>query len=204
LEVAFELWPRILKSSELMSAMQLAFSLNDQSQVGEARRQITYLAQELGFDETDCGRVSIVVTELATNLVRYAKEGQILVRAHSSNDQKSIEIHSIDRGPGMSDVGRNLTDGYSTGGTAGTGLGAVQRICNDFDIYSNVPQGTVIFCQIKAKAAHSLVRKIPGPMCLTRILSKQSRRSLTTFIDGCRDLEEERSQFCRSMPPVRR
>jgi len=136
-----------------MTAMQIAFSLNDQSQVGEARRRVAYLAQDAGFDETDCGRAAIVVTELSTNLVRYAKEGQILIRAGADGDRKLIEIHSIDRGPGIADVARSLTDGYSTGGTPGNGLGAIERICDVFDIYSSVPQGTVIYTRIDSKSA---------------------------------------------------
>lgn len=132
-----------------MSRMQLVIAVRDQSQIGDARRQAVNLAEESGFDETGRGRVALAVTELATNLMRYGMDGQILLRGTDTpTDQKMIEITSIDRGPGMADIRRCLTDGYSTGGTSGTGLGAVQRQCETFDIYSSVPGGTVIYCRI--------------------------------------------------------
>jgi anti-sigma regulatory factor (Ser/Thr protein kinase) len=132
-----------------MSAMQLVIAVGDQSQIGDARRQAAKVTEEAGFGENGRGRVALVITELATNLVRYGTEGQLLIRpTDSSNGRKLIEITSIDRGPGMADTNRCLADGYSTGGTSGTGLGAVQRHSATFDIYSSVPAGTVIHCQV--------------------------------------------------------
>lgn len=132
-----------------MSATQLVIAVRDQSQIGDARRQAAKVAEEAGFGENGRGRVALVVTELATNLVRYGIEGQLLIRAtDSSNGRKFIELTSIDRGPGMADISRCLADGYSSGGTSGTGLGAIQRHSTTFDIYSSVPGGTVIFSQV--------------------------------------------------------
>lgn len=120
--------------------------VQDQSQIGEARRQAVVVAQALGFDETDRGRVALLVTELATNLIRHAAGGQILLRSEMSGGRKCVEVISMDRGPGMN-IDQCFRDGYSTGGTSGTGLGAIRRLCTVFDIFSTSPGGTVILCQ---------------------------------------------------------
>ncbi len=83
-----------------MMFCQMAIGVSDSSQVGEARRQAQRLAVEAGLNETDCGKVSIVATELATNLARYAPGGEVLLRSLGQYSAKGIEIIAIDRGPG--------------------------------------------------------------------------------------------------------
>lgn len=115
------------------------FAIDEASQVGEARRAAQLLAVELGFDEAAAGRLALGVTELGTNLVRHAGGGALLLGL----DGDAVELLSLDSGPGM-DVERCLQDGFSTGGTAGTGLGAVKRIANRFSAFSLPQRGAVI------------------------------------------------------------
>jgi anti-sigma regulatory factor (Ser/Thr protein kinase) len=115
------------------------YVVEDVSQVGEARRAARLLADELGFDEAAAGRLAIGVTELGTNLVRHAGSGELLLGV----DGPAVQLLSLDRGPGM-DVARCLGDGYSTGGTAGTGLGAVKRLADRFSAFSLPGCGAVI------------------------------------------------------------
>lgn len=127
---------------------QLAIDVSDTSQIGESRRAAALVSNRAGLDETQAGKVAIIVTELATNLVRYAKDGTILLRGQSAEGEgPTVEIWSIDSGPGF-DVGRALKDGFSTGGTAGNGLGAIQRLASTFDLYSIQPAGTVIAARV--------------------------------------------------------
>src|SRR5688572_4564985 len=107
-----------------MYACQLVIPITDISQVGEARRQAGRLGEAGGLNESDRGKASIIASELATNLARYAKDGEILLQLLTTADGTWLEVLSIDRGPGMADLGRCLEDGFSTGGTPGTGLGA--------------------------------------------------------------------------------
>src|SRR5262245_43124570 len=100
-----------------------SISVAEASQIGEARRPALRVAEESSLPETRCAEVAIVATELATNLVRYAKGGELLVRP-MSDQGGGVEIISVDRGPGMANVGRCLEDGFSTGGTPGNSLGA--------------------------------------------------------------------------------
>ena len=127
----------------------LHLPITDASRVAEARRAVGRLAVESHLSETDAGRAQIVATELANNLARHAQNGFLVARLLQETEGRGVEIAAIDRGPGM-DVERCLTDGYSTGGTPGTGLGAAQRVSDLFDAYSS-PAGTVAVARIMAQ-----------------------------------------------------
>ena len=121
----------------------LDIAVSEPSQVGEARRVASRLALDHGLDQTTVGRVAIIVTELGNNLWRHASKGRLLIGCRRTDEGCQLEVISIDSGPGM-DVSRCLRDGYSTGGTPGTGLGAVQRQSTDFSAFSALGKGTVI------------------------------------------------------------
>jgi hypothetical protein len=93
------------------------------------------------------GRVALVVTELGNNLVRHAYHGALLIACKP--ERAEIEILAIDRGPGIGDVARSMSDGFSTGGTPGTGLGAVQRLSTEFHMHTAVPDGTVMVSRLR-------------------------------------------------------
>ena len=121
----------------------LDIAVSEQTQVGEARRAATRLATDHELDETAVGRIAIIVTELGNNLWRHAQKGRLLIGCRKDDEGCRLEVLSIDSGPGM-DVSRCLRDGYSSGGTPGTGLGAVQRLSTDFSVFSVPGKGTVI------------------------------------------------------------
>lgn len=123
-----------------------AFPVDDASRIGEARRHAAAQARELGWDEVDAGRLALVVTELGSNLLRHANKGRLLVAARPQSAE--IEVLSIDHGPGIANVAQCLGDGFSTGSTPGTGLGAVRRLADVFDIHSSVPQGTAVLARL--------------------------------------------------------
>jgi len=119
--------------------------------VGEARRYCAQLAHDLQWNDVQAGRLAIVVTELGANLTRHAQKGRLLIAARPHD--ASIEIVSIDEGPGIADLDQSLRDGFSTGGTPGTGLGAVRRLAHEFDIHSSRPGGTVCVARVGPQAA---------------------------------------------------
>jgi anti-sigma regulatory factor (Ser/Thr protein kinase) len=126
--------------------------VTDPSAAAEARRQATALAATLGFDETDLGRVAIVVTEAATNLVKHAGGGVIVGHPVVKGRHCSLEILALDRGPGIGSVETALRDGYSSAGSPGTGLGAIRRASSEFDIYSTRTRGTALLAVLEARA----------------------------------------------------
>lgn len=127
----------------------LSIAVDEPSQVGQARRAAVRLANEIGFDEVASGKVALVVTELAGNLARHARHGRILLGSRVlAGAPSSLEVLSLDDGPGMADVHACLRDGYSTGGTPGTGLGAVRRLASEFSAYSSPGKGTVVLARL--------------------------------------------------------
>lgn len=103
----------------------------------------------LGFSDARAGQASLVVSELGTNLVKHAREGQIVLRALEDN---GLEVMAIDRGPGFRNLGEALRDGHSTSGTMGAGLGAIARQSDQFNVFTQEPGGTAIVCRLWPRA----------------------------------------------------
>jgi len=127
---------------------QINIPVRESSQVAEARRRVATLAIGAGLDETRAGICAVVVSEMGTNLVKHAKEGEIFLRALAHASARGIEILALDRGPGMGNLNRAFQDGHSTAGSSGTGLGAIGRMASEFDIHSSPGRGTVLVARI--------------------------------------------------------
>jgi anti-sigma regulatory factor (Ser/Thr protein kinase) len=121
--------------------------LSDSSSTAEARRAGARMANALGLNETKAGEAAIVIVEAARNAVIYGGGGQLMLSGTKSKYETRLDILALDKGPGIADLTRALQDGYSTGGTPGTGLGAIRRIADVFDVFSNA-KGTALFARI--------------------------------------------------------
>lgn len=126
-----------------------AVEVREISQVAEARRVAVALAEAHGFGEGDAGRVAIVATELATNILKHGDGGSLLVSSFEDPSGAGIECIALDKGSGMADVAESMRDGHSTTGTAGNGLGAVARGSHATDIYSAPGCGTAILARLQ-------------------------------------------------------
>jgi len=120
--------------------------IEDNSQIGHARRVAQRLAEQQGFDVTDAGRVALLATELASNLPKHAGCGELHLRIVHGREGHGVEIIAVDRGPGF-ELDQCLTDGFSTHGTQGIGLGALARQAQVFDVYSDA-RGSVVLAQL--------------------------------------------------------
>ena len=129
---------------EIASHVSTVTAIRDATQVGEARRAVQSLARQRGLGEAATSNAGIVVTELTNNLVRHAGEGSVALNWQGAPGHEALEIVVLDRGPGMPDIERCMADGYSTRGSPGTGLGAIRRLSDDFDIHSTPGKGTAI------------------------------------------------------------
>ncbi|HEY2484805.1 MAG TPA: ATP-binding SpoIIE family protein phosphatase [Candidatus Binataceae bacterium] len=134
-----------------------SIEIHDRSSVGEARRISTQMAERAKLPPAELGKVPLIVTELATNLLAHAQGGEIVLRLLPDETAPGLEIIALDRGPGIDDVSVCLADGYSRGGTRGCGLGAVRRLSTDFDINSRQPAGSVVMSRVRGGGPH------PGP-----------------------------------------
>ena len=119
--------------------------VDDASRVGQARRRAQQVAEAAGFDEDDCGRVGLVATELATNILKHAGRGTLQVQAIESGGAQGVELVAVDRGPGF-DFAACLADGMSTAGTQGIGLGAVARQAQVVDMFADA-RGAVVMAR---------------------------------------------------------
>ena len=122
--------------------------IRDASGAGHARRKAADLAQGLGFSAEEIGRLGIVVTETATNLVKHGGGGELLLRTLGSNGTRGVALLALDRGPGFANLAEALRDGYSSSGTPGTGLGAIRRLSTLFDIYSVPGAGAALMATL--------------------------------------------------------
>jgi anti-sigma regulatory factor (Ser/Thr protein kinase) len=122
-------------------------AMTDDSRIAEARRFVKTLAYELHFTDSDIERAAIVVTEAASNIMKHAQHGRVIIRAVSSN---TLEILALDDGPGIANVARAMEDGYSTANSKGIGLGAIARLSSSFHIYSVSGVGTALMIRLWA------------------------------------------------------
>ncbi len=120
---------------------QLKFSINHSSDISAARRAGEEMARTAQFSEVRSGQLAIVITEAATNMLKHAKDGVCLLSPISRKGIHGVEVLATDCGPGISDLAFSSRDGVSTVGTAGTGLGAMQRLADEFDFYSQPGKG---------------------------------------------------------------
>lgn len=176
--------------------MTLFFKINDESGVGEARRAAVQLASRLHYAEVQSGQLALIVSEAARNLVRHAGGGELLLRVH--HDTPTVHILALDKGPGIADISRSLKDGYSTAGTAGTGLGAIRRLTTEFDIYAPSGSGTALFacyapqddCEMRSERAALQVGIVHLPIRGEEVagdswgVKRRSQRDVFMVCDG--------------------
>jgi anti-sigma regulatory factor (Ser/Thr protein kinase) len=135
-----------------LSVMQQRFEIGDPSSVSFARRSIGELGYSIGFDDTMLGKLAIIVTECGTNQLKHAQRGELLVRpigrpqaiGSALPQHYGIELLAIDSGPGILDLHACFVDGYTTAGSPGNGMGAIQRLSDELDIWSAPGLGTVL------------------------------------------------------------
>ena len=122
----------------------LFIHMGDVSQGSAARIATQKLARTLEFDETRAGRVALVVTEALTNVMRHGGGGAFAARPLVQAGSVGIERLAIDSGVGMSDFAHSARDGVTTGTSPGTGLGAIGRLTDEFDVLTSTGLGTVL------------------------------------------------------------
>ncbi|HET7828491.1 MAG TPA: SpoIIE family protein phosphatase [Candidatus Limnocylindrales bacterium] len=127
--------------------MSVVVRVEEQSGVGDARRRSVALARDAGLGDQDQATLALVVTELATNLVKHTPAGgEMLFRA--IGPARAVEVLAVDRGPGIEAIADALRDRYSTTGTSGTGLGAVKRLAAQFEVQSTPKAGSVVLARV--------------------------------------------------------
>jgi anti-sigma regulatory factor (Ser/Thr protein kinase)/serine/threonine protein phosphatase PrpC len=124
-----------------------ALAIVHSTDVAEASRSAKEFALQVGLSDRESEDIGLVATELASNLLRHAGGGTIRVIGIESEKSSGLEIEAADHGPGMIDVEAALTDGFSTAGSLGYGLGVVNRLMDELEIDSHRGVGTRVVCR---------------------------------------------------------
>jgi len=109
-----------------------------------ARREGRALASLLGFSSTEATLVATAISELARNIVLYAKQGEIVLGLLNDGNRRGVVVVARDEGPGIPDIPWAVADGRSTSGGLGLGLPGVRRLMDEFHIASEVGNGTTV------------------------------------------------------------
>lgn len=106
------------------------------------RQRVRELAIMLGFRLVDQTKLVTAASELARNTLQYGGGGDVQIVPLLDGPRKGLRLVFEDKGPGIPDIERALTDGFTTGGGLGLGLGGSKRLCNEFSIESQPGHGT--------------------------------------------------------------
>ncbi|MFF6783572.1 SpoIIE family protein phosphatase [Streptomyces sp. NPDC012510] len=144
--------------------------VHDSTRVRDARVAAEAAAARAGLDESRAAGCALVATELATNLLKHAGGGLILLEVvarptpgRADGAAPMVQIVAIDHGPGVHDVSGALRDGFSTTSSLGAGLGTCRRIADDFDLHSTVGRGTIALARIGARRGRRTPDRSPAP-----------------------------------------
>jgi len=109
-----------------------------------ARQEGRAMATKLGFSSVDATFIATAISELARNILAYARKGVVTLRAIHNSSRQGILIIASDDGPGIPDIRQALRDGFSTSGSLGLGLPGVRRLMDEFEISSKSSRGTTV------------------------------------------------------------
>ncbi len=112
-----------------------------------ARVEARDLAKQLGFGTIDQARIATAISELTRNIVLYAGEGTITLRVLQQGGKRGLEVVCEDQGPGIEDLDLVMQDGYSTSRGLGMGLPGARRLMDEFEIHSQVGEGTTVIAR---------------------------------------------------------
>jgi len=122
--------------------------ISSEHDIVTARQQGRAVAEQAGFAGSQLTVIATAISELARNIVSYARSGEIVVSEEEVHGRKGVRIVARDDGPGIADLALALRDGYSTSGSLGMGLPGTRRLMDEFEIRSGVGQGTTVTASI--------------------------------------------------------
>lgn len=165
-------------------------SVKDASSVGEVRRSAMHASRRLEFDETRAGELALLATEVTRNVLIHAGGGHVIVAGLKEKGNPLARILALDRGPGIPSITQAFTDGYSTAGTMGNGLGAMKRIASVLEVFTG-PGGTIVLLQVGEPANERLeiagmALPYPGEQVCGDgwVFQRETDRTIALLVDG--------------------
>lgn len=124
------------------------YKIEDRSYVSFVKREIHNLVAGEGFSTLKIGEIDIIVSEVTSNLVKFAQEGELIYRVCKNKNGSYFELYCLDSGEGIRNLSRMIQDGASSSNTLGQGLGAIERLSDDSAIYTLPDWGTVVYSRV--------------------------------------------------------
>jgi serine/threonine-protein kinase RsbT len=131
-------------SVELLPHMETTIPIERDADIVTARQVGRELAATIGFAKTDQTLIATAISEVARNILVYAKRGEILLRVLDEGSGRGILVEARDKGPGIADVTLAMRDGYSTVKSLGLGLPGARRLMDDLQVHTELGIGTTV------------------------------------------------------------
>lgn len=118
--------------------------LHTDEDVVRLRKQVREQMVAMGFGLIEQTKIITAASELARNTLRYGGGGEARIDRIYEGAKQGLELRFIDQGPGIADITLALTDGYTSGGGLGLGLGGAKRLADTFHIDTAPETGTTV------------------------------------------------------------
>ncbi|MFD2603479.1 SpoIIE family protein phosphatase [Flavobacterium suzhouense] len=126
----------------------VSYKIEERSYVSFVKREIHNLTNAEGFSAQKIGEIDIIIAELTSNLIKFAKEGEMLYRIGADDNGVYFEVYCMDNGSGIKNLSRMMQDGMSSSETLGHGLGSIERLSDVSSIYTNANWGTIVYSKV--------------------------------------------------------
>jgi serine/threonine-protein kinase RsbT len=123
---------------------EMRVAVSRDADIVTARQLGRELAAKVGFVGSDLTLIATAISEVARNIISYADNGEIRLGATSRDGRQGLLVVAQDHGPGIPDIDLAMRDGYSTGRSLGLGLPGARRLMDEFEIVSELGQGTTV------------------------------------------------------------
>lgn len=120
------------------SSVRVRIPIENDADVAVAGEHGRRLASRLDFSPTDVTVIAAAILEVARNVLRYARRGDLMLHLIQKRGRLGLAIVARDKGPGIADVGQALRDGK------GVGLASVRRLMDEFRVRSEPGRGTTV------------------------------------------------------------
>jgi len=127
-----------------VSLEEAVVPIQHETDIVTARQKGRELAAALGFSSTDQTMIALAISEIARNIVSYARQGKVTLSRLDESGRLGVLVVAEDAGPGIADIELAMRDGYSTGNSLGVGLPGAKRVMDEFDLVSAPGQGTIV------------------------------------------------------------
>jgi serine/threonine-protein kinase RsbT len=126
----------------MLTARSEQVAVREQHDIVNVRQVVRSWSISLGLGLVDLTKLVTAASEIARNTVEYGGGGTLQIEELRDGLRQGVRLVFEDQGPGIADIDRAMTDGYTTGTGMGLGLGGTKRLVDEFDIASTPGAGT--------------------------------------------------------------